>query len=66
MSDESQFGSTMVTAGPPTRRRDEEKRVILMESRGRRALDLIRIFLSSSSPHFSAKNVRICDKYVII
>ena len=40
---------------------------ILMKSRDRRALDFIRIILSfSSSPDFSTKNVRICDKYVII
>ena len=38
-----------------------------MKSRGRRALDFIRIILSfSSSPDFSTKNVRICDKYVSI
>ena len=35
--------------------------------RRRRALDFIRIILSSSSsPDFSTKNVRIYDKYVII
>ena len=52
---------------PRTRRRDEEERIILMKSRDRRALDFIRIILSfSSSPDFSTKNVRICDKYVII
>ena len=57
----------MVTAGPRTRRRDEEERIILMKSRGRRPLDFIRIILSfSSSPDFSTKNVRICDKYVSI
>ena len=57
----------MVTAGPRTRRRDEEERIILMKSRDRRALDFIRIILSfSSSPDFSTKNVRICDKYVSI
>ena len=38
-----------------------------MKSRGRRPLDFIRIILSfSSSPDFSTKNVRICDKYVSI
>ena len=38
-----------------------------MKSRDRRALDFIRIILSfSSSPDFSTKNVRICDKYVSI
>ena len=38
-----------------------------MKSRGRRALDFIRIILSfSSSPDFNTKNVRICDKYVSI
>ena len=57
----------MVTAGSRTRRRDEEERIILMKSRGRRLLDFIRIILSfSSSPDFSTKNVRICDKYVSI
>ena len=36
-----------------------------MKSRDRRALDFMRIILSfSSSPDFSTKNVRICDKYV--
>ena len=57
----------MVTAGPRTRRRDEEERIILMKSRDRRALDFIRIIISfSSSPDFSTKNVTICDKYVSI
>ena len=57
----------MVTAGPRTRRRDEEERIILMKSRDRRALDFIRIILSfSSSPDFSTKNVRIYDRYVSI
>ena len=38
-----------------------------MKSRGLRPLDFIRIILSSSSsPDFSPKNVRICDKYVSI
>ena len=48
--------------------RDEEEGIILMKSRGRRALDFIKIILSfSSSPNdFSTKNVRICNKYAII
>ena len=55
----------MVTAGPRTRRRDEEERIILMKSRDRRALDFIKIILSFlSSPDFSTKNVRICDKCI--
>ena len=38
-----------------------------MKFRDRRALDFIRIILSSSSsPDFNTKNVRNCDKYVII
>ena len=38
-----------------------------MKSRDRRALDFIRMILSfSSSPDFSTKNVRICDKCVSI
>ena len=50
-----------------TQKTNDLDRIILMKSRDRRALDFIRIILSfSSSPDFSTKNVKICDKYVII
>ena len=53
----------MVIAGPPTRKRDEEERIILMKSRNRRALNFLSF---SSSPDFSIKNIGIYNKYIII
>ena len=52
----------MATAGPPTRRSDEEERITLMKSRDQRAVDFLKVFLSSaSSPEFITKNVKIKD-----
>ena len=52
------------TAGPQPGE-GTRRRITLMKSWDRRALDFIRVFLSSSSsPDFSAKNVRIWDKLI--